>query len=210
MRLPSDPPVPSQTASVSASGAFVPNQSQEFVPRLPSTWPAFLDPADSRLVSVLRELLHEGMLAELENVCSDAIRCNPGGLQGRGHVVGVAMMAILDAVSCFASPKERQCERIPSFIQRYFPREYHVIAQDISDWYRNGLVHEWFMRKVAFLPGTELLRVEPNEAPVVGLLAFKAALESAVALYLTELTTDEGVRRRAGDRYRTLQSDVRA
>jgi hypothetical protein len=149
------------------------------------------------------------MLAELESVCSDVIANNAGSLQGRGHVIAVAMMSILESVSQFASTGERQFLRIPAFVRSYFPPEYHPIADDLNDFYRNGLIHEWFMRKVALLPGREPLTTQSNGSPVLGLLTFKEGLTISIERFLEELRTDASLRDVAAIRYRTLQQDVR-
>ena len=210
MRLPGDVPSPSTAVSISASGAMTFPQTHQFVPRLPSTWPSIGRRPDARFVDVLQSLFVDGMLRELENVCGDILSANADSLQGRGHVVGLALMVILDSVSCFAYPTERQCNRIPNYVRAYMSSEYHPIADDISSWYRNGLIHEWFMRKVALLPDRQPLTVEPSGSPVVGLLTFKAAITESIDSFLQALRTDEDKREVAAGRYRTLQNDVRA
>ncbi len=147
---------------------------------------------------------------ELENVCGDVLSANANSLQGRGHVIGVALMVIPDSVSCFAYPTKRQCNRIPDYVRDYMPSEYHPIADDISSWYRNGLIHEWFMRKVALLPDGQPLTIESSGSPVVGLLTFKAAITESIGTFLQVLRADEDKREVAAGRYRTLQEDVRA
>jgi hypothetical protein len=149
------------------------------------------------------------MLAELNNVCDDIGANNDTGLQGRGHVVGVAMMSILDSVSQFAYPTERQLIRIPHYVRDYFAKEYHPIGQDLSDRYRNGLVHEWFMREVAFLPGNEPLVMQSNGSPVLGLLTFRDALTESNHRFLADLRADAARRREAAVRYCYLQQHVR-
>jgi hypothetical protein len=165
---------------------------------------------DISFVDVLRDLFVDGMLAELENVCSDILANNSGGLQGRGHVLAVAMMSILDSVSQFASSGEPQPVRIPLYVRSYFSMEFHIIAQDLSDLYRNGLIHEWYMRKVAFLPGNEPLVIQSNGSPVMGLLTFKEALSASIQRFLEHLRADAIRREVAAIRYRSLQQDVRA
>lgn len=209
MRLPEEKTVPSQLASVSASGALISPKEPQFVPRLPSTWPSVGERPDARFVDVLQRLFIDGMLAELENVCSDVLSVNDS-LQGRGHVIGITLMVILDSVSCFAYPDQRQHQRILKYVEGYMPSEYHPVATDINSWYRNGLVHEWFMRKVALLPGNEPLIVESSGSPVVGLLTFKAALSASIECFLQALRNDSEKRAIAATRYRALQEDVRA
>jgi len=209
MKINDDDRVLSTGLPYSASGALVSASTRPFVPRLPSTWPVIGPDPDPFFVDILEHLFLDGMLAELTNVCNDILTNNPTGLQGRGHVVGVSMMSILDSVSQFASDGQRQCIRIPEYIERYFPPEYNAIRQDVSDLYRNGLIHEWFMRKVAFLPGNEPLMVQKNGSPVLGLLTFRDALRGSIQRFLEDLRADGAKRKIAAARYRLLQQDIR-
>jgi hypothetical protein len=193
----------------SASGALVAVSARPFVPRLPSTWPAVDPEPGASFADILERLFVEGMLAELNNVCDDIAANNATGLQGRGHVVGVAMMSILDSVSQFAYPTERQRVRIPHYVCDYFAAEYHPIGQDLSDRYRNGLVHEWFMREVAFLPGNEVLTMQSNGSPILGLLTFRDALAGSIHRFLADLRADAAQRKKSAERYRFLQEHVR-
>jgi hypothetical protein len=209
MKLPQDSQRPSAAVPVSASGALVAVSRRPFVPRLPSTWPTVDTTPDTSFADVLERLFVEGMMAELNNVCGDILASNPAGLQGSGHVVGVAMMSILDSVSQFAYPAERQRDRIPRYVYDYFAAEYHVIAQDLSDRYRNGLIHEWFMREVAFLPRNEPLVIQSNGSPILGLLTFRDALSESIHRFLADLRVDPARRRVAAVRYSSLQQHVR-
>ncbi len=209
MKFPYDSQTPSTAASFSASGALAADGTRLFVPRLPSTWPSVGPDPDSSFADILERLFVEGMLAELKNVCDDIRANSTTGLQGRGHVVGVAMVSILDSVSQFAYPTERQPVRIPHYVHSYFAAEYHPIGQDLSDRYRNGLVHEWFMREVAFLPGNEPLIMQSNGSPVLGLLTFRDELTESIHRFLADLRADAARRRDAAVRYCYLQQRVR-
>lgn len=209
MKFPED--LRASTVAPAASGAIVAtSNNQAFEPRLPSTWPPLALPPDSSFVDVLERLFKEGMLAELENVCSDVLACGRGGLQGRGHVIGVAMMSALDSLSQFAYPSERQHIRIPQYVQDYFPAEFHVIREELNSGYRNGLIHEWFMRQVAFLPGSEPISLQTNGSPILGLLTFKAGLAHGIDQFLDALRTSQERRIEAARRYHTLQTQTRS
>jgi hypothetical protein len=209
MKFPQDSIQPSAVSTLSASGSLVAVRNQPFVPRLPSTWPSVGRGPDASFVDVLERLFVEGMLTELSNVCGDITLSSLIGMRGRGHVVAVAMMSILDSVSQFAYPSEPQRVRIPNYVHDYFDPEYDSIRQDLSDRYRNGLIHEWFMREVAFLPGNEPLVIQQNGSPVLGLLTFRDALFASVLRFLTALRADGGLRERAVKRYSFLQQHVR-
>lgn len=199
------------TSAPAASGAIVGISSQQaYEPRLPSTWPPVTNPPDIPFVDILERLFKEGMLIELENVCSDILARGGAGLQGRGHVIGVAMMSALDSLSQFAYPAERQHIRIPQYVQDYFPPDFHVIRDELNSGYRNGLIHEWFMRQVAFLPGNEPISIQANGSPVLGLLTFKSGLAHSVASFLGVLRSSQERRIQAARRYHTLQTQTRS
>ena len=112
---------------------------------------------------------------------------------------------MLEALSQFAFPGKKQHKRIPEFVEKYFPPDFHPIRQQLSDDYRNGLSHEWFMTTVAFLPGWESISIQANGAPVLGLLTFKDGLTESIPNFLADLRTDPDRRAAAADRYDTLQ-----
>ena len=209
MKFPQDSIKPSAVSTLSASGSLVAVGSEPFVPRLPSTWPPVGRLPDASFVDVLERLFVEGMLTELNNVCDDILLSSAVGLRGRGHVLAVAMMSILDSVSQFAYPSVPQRVRIPDYVHDYFDPEYDSIRQDLSDRYRNGLVHEWFMREVAFLPGNEPLVVQQNGSPIIGLLTFRDALFASVHRFIKALRADGSLREKAALRYSFLQQHVR-
>jgi hypothetical protein len=167
-------------------------------------------PPSPEFVDILERLFREGMLDELEATCADILAQNKTGLQGRGHVVGIAMLSALDSLSQFAYPSERQYIRIPKYVQDYFPPEFEVIREELNSGYRNGLIHEWFMREVAFLPGTEPISIQANGSPVLGLLTFKAGLIRSVDRFVEALRTDDNRRTTAARRYMTLQTQTRS
>ena len=210
MKVPEDLSRPSALAPA-VSGAFVATGNPlSFEPRLPSTWPPVTMPPDVLFVDVLDRLFKEGMLAELENVCSDVLAHGNGGLQGRGHVIGIAMMSALDSLSQFAHPAEKQHVRIPQFVEKFFPNEFYTIREELNTGYRNGLIHEWFMRFVAFLPGAEPISIQTNGSPVLGLLTFKSGLTHSVDRFLEELRANQELRNVAAQRYHTLQANTRS
>jgi hypothetical protein len=198
------------TSALSVSGALVPTNARVFVPRLPSTWPPVTMPPDLAFVDTLQRLFQDGMLVELENVCGDIAANHPKGLQGRGHVVAVAMMSMLDSLSQFAYPTDRQHIRIPNYVENYFPAEFHAIRQELNDGYRNGLIHEWFMRGVAFLPDGEPISIQANGSPILGLLTFKAGLTESVHRFLADLRNNQQRRAEAASRYLFLQTHTQS
>ena len=179
MRLRERLVVPSATSSISASGAYVvPEQLGTFA-WLPSTWPSPPSVPDEAFIESLAAIFQTGMLDEIENVIEDAFARN-GSLEHRGHVIGISMMCALDSLSRFASVQEGQRARVIAFVQNFFPCEFSTFADTIYTGFRNGLVHEWFMTEVAFLPNDEPITVEANETVSMGLLTFKRGLERSV------------------------------
>lgn len=210
MKIPEDLSRPSALSPAISGAFFPPSIPQSFEPRLPSTWPPVTTPPEASFVDTLERLFKEGMLAELENVCSDILARGKGGLQGRGHVIGIAMMSALDSLSQFAYPTERQHVRIPQFVEKFFPNEFYAIREELNTGYRNGLIHEWFMRFVAFLPGSEPISIQANGSPVLGLLTFKSGLTHSVDRFLEALRAHQELRNAAAQRYHTLQANTRS
>jgi hypothetical protein len=208
MRLRKRIVVPSTTSSISASGAYVvPDQLGTFA-WLPSTWPSPPSVPDEAFIELLAAIFQTGMLDEIGNVIEDAFVRN-GNLEHRGHVIAISMMCALDSLSRFASVEEGQRARVTSFVRNFFPFEFSSFADNINTGSRNGLVHEWFMTEVAFLPDDEPITVEANVTVSMGLLTFKNGLERSVVSFVGSLRTSDDFRQFALDRYTKLQSTAR-
>src|SRR2546426_12209123 len=87
------------------------------VPWQPSPGPAAPASLDD-FITVLRRVFNESMLDEIRNVVEDVKKSN-GDLGHRGHVVAIALMCALDAVSSYGY----RGEHIAKFVNNHFPPE---------------------------------------------------------------------------------------
>ncbi len=200
---------PALSAGIAASGAFAITPNSGTFAWLPSTWPPAPVPIDSAFVDTLANIFRAGMLEEIQNVIDDAF-ASGGSLEHRGHVVAVAMMCALDSLSCFASKAKKQKVRIANFVQNFFPMEFHEFAEDIYLGFRNGLVHEWFLTRVVFLPDEEPITREDGKPVSMGLLTFQRGLEQSVSGFVDTLRSDPFLCRIASARYESLRKTVQS
>src|SRR6266852_7640950 len=89
-------------ASPAVSGAVVGPlpAGPAFLPWQPSTWPSASAKVDANFITDLRKIFDESILGEICNVIEDIKKSN-GDLQHRGHVVAIALMFVLDALSSY-------------------------------------------------------------------------------------------------------------
>lgn len=102
-----------------------------FLPWQPSTWPS-LDSAGLELAPTLRRIFECTILGEINNVISDAEKSG-GSLEFRGHVVAIALLCALDAISSYGYCSEscRSGKQIPKFVRAHFPQEYGPHAKTL-------------------------------------------------------------------------------
>ena len=173
----------------------------------PSTWAHAPRSVDADFIKLLATIFKESMLDELDNVINDAIAVN-GSLEHRGHVVAIALMCALDAISSYGYG--RRCGRqIPPFVEAHFPAQYHPFAEEIKKLYRNNLVHSWNLFPVAILPSSEPIQ-KSHGVLSFGLLDFRDALRASVQDYLKKLETDADLQQRTLERYRALRATAKA
>ena len=147
------------------------------------------------------------MLTELRNVVNDVMSANASvvfPVEHRGHVIAVAYMCALDAVSAYGY-KNRRVER---FIKNHFPPAYKPHAKRIYPEYRVSLVHTWnLFGDVALLPGHEQV-IDIGGQLEFGILNFADAFEAAVNDFLSKLATDTTLQNRALHRYRVVTGKI--
>lgn len=180
---------------------------QAFYSWLPSTWPKPPTKFDQSFVDILRHIFGESMLGEIGNVIKDIIKSN-GGLQFRGHVVAIALVCALDAVSTYGYDDRTQRERICKFIQNHFPVEYRPHREDIYKLYRNAFVHRWNLFQASILAGNEPIRKSTGTLSF-GLLNVFDALQVAVGDVLTKLPAAKRLQANALRRYKELKNTAR-
>jgi len=120
------------------------------MPWQPSTWPPAPKDWNGEIEESFRRILTETISLEIANVIDDAQRCN-AGLEHRGHVVGLALMCALDAVSSYGYRQEHMRQ----FVANHFPAEYRPHAGKLYGMYRNSLAHSWNLFQAAIYPGDE-------------------------------------------------------
>jgi hypothetical protein len=146
----------------SITGGIVGAQSP-FIPWQPGTWPPAPPQFDQAFHDTLKSIFQETMLDELSNVVQDILTANSASifpLEHRGHVVAVAYMCALDAISSYGY-KNRNVQK---FVRQHFPNDYKRFASRIYPDYRLNLVHAWnLFGEAALLPGNQPIQ-EQNGA----------------------------------------------
>lgn len=197
---------PAASLSVpSVTGAMV---GTNFVAWQPSSWPHAPKQFNQDFLDTLKKVFQETMLDELRNVVQDIQSANapsPFPLEHRGHVVAVAYMCALDAISSYGY-KNRHVKK---FVRNHFPDDYKPYANRIYPEYRLSLVHAWnLFGEAALLPGNEPVE-EQDGVLQLGILNFMDAFEEAVADFLSKLKTDRKLQARALHRYKEVTGKVK-
>jgi hypothetical protein len=198
---------PSPTDSAIASGVHVASDSAGYDGSLatnwnqPNTWPKLPREWNPSFIATFIKIFHESILDEIKNVIEDAQKRN-GSLEHRGHVVGVALLCALDAISSYGYGA-RSGAQIPEFIKAHFPSEYHPYARDIKVIYRNCLVHSWNLFGVALTPGKDPIS-KNNGILSVGILHLNESLALSTSEFLHALETNKSLQSLALERYSYL------
>lgn len=171
----------------------------DFRPWQPSTWPAGPTKVNSKFVNTLTRIFKESMLEEIRNVVED-IKHNNGNLEHRGHVVAIALMCALDAVSSYGY----NGRHVEKFVRSHFPAEYRSHAGLVYRLYRNSLVHSWNLFEATLLPGNEGIKMIDGTLSF-GLLDFLHALETGIENFLMRLETDSQLQENSLARYKDLK-----
>jgi hypothetical protein len=170
----------------------------------PSTWPNAPARWDNRLSGTIRRIFEESIFLEIDNVISDA----GGDLEHRGHVVGIALLCALDAVSSYGYGR-RNGRQIVDFVPQHFPVEFHPFAGDLVTLYRNAMIHSWNLFKAYISPGNEPI-TRASGTFGFGLLTFRNALYAGMNDYLTKLDVNTTLQQKTLRRYRELKASARA
>lgn len=191
-------------ASPAVSGAVV---SAEFPPGFrawqPSTWPASPAAVDENFIYVLKRIFEESILGEIANVIADAEKVN-GDLQHRGHVVAIALMCALDAISSYGY----RGRHVSGFMKSQFPVRYHPYADGIYKVHRCSLVHSWNLFEAAIYPDDTPV-ASRNGSIAFGLLDFFGALIEATQNFLESLEFDEKLKKNTLRRYKQLRNSAK-
>jgi hypothetical protein len=190
-------------SSPPVTGAIVDTAIQPaFVAWQPSTWPTAPAAVDDKFVFTLKRIFEDSILGEIENVMSDVLQVNRD-LQHRGHVIAIALMCALTAISSYGYGGQHAAR----FIRKHFRQEYHSHADEIYTLYRNSFVHGWNLFKASVYPDDSKIRLEGG-AVAFGLLDFSQALVQATEDFLETLESDASLQRNTLKRYKELRGSA--
>ncbi len=192
--------------SGATSGVVLASPAPEFRAWQPSTWPPAPAAVDEDFINTLKRIFEESILGEINNVIEDA-KGRTGGLEHRGHVVAIACLCALDAISSYGYGA--LCgKQIPDFMRAHFPREYHQHADAILVLYRHAMIHSWNLFEVSITPGSEGIR-EDRGTISFGLLNLYEALVLATEDFLDNVLNNKMLRENALARYAELRNSAK-
>jgi hypothetical protein len=193
----------------------IPENSKVFYAWQPSTWPDAPEAYCEDFANDLKIIFHDSILIEIENVIQDAPT-----LEHRGHVVALAILCAIDALSSYAyrdSGTDRcfECGRTDkvgpryiSYIKDFFPQPYRIFSDKIYRLYRNSITHSWNLFEAGMLPGGEPIQ-EVKGTIVFGLRHFFGALRESVENFTSKLRTDGRLQEAVLLRYKDLKGTAR-
>lgn len=173
----------------------------------PSTWPGAPTAVDEKFIFTLKRIFEESILGEIENVISDAQAQN-GDLRHRGHVVAIALLCALDAISSYGYGA-RCGKQMPEFVVAHFPPKYRAHARSLLTLYRHAMVHSWNLFEVSITPGNEQI-AKAGGTVSFGLLNFFDALKIAGGEFLEQLEHDARLQKNTLERYRQLRKTAKS
>lgn len=141
---------------------------------------------------------------KIDNVIGDASE----RLEHRGHVVAIALLCALDAISSYGYGAQNG-RQIPDFVRNHFPSEYKNYGGKLLKLYRHAMVHSWNLFQASILPGNEAVTFKGNTL-CFGLLNLRTALWQAVEDFLTKLAASEKLQKKTLSRYRSLARSARS
>jgi len=169
----------------------------------PSTWPAASVSTPGEFIEVLKRIFEESILGEVHHVIGDITKSN-GTLAFRGHVVAIAMMCALDAISSYGYRGKKNGK----FIVSHFPDEYRPHAGQIYKMIRSSMVHSWNLFEASLYAGNSTIRLEGGTL-AFGLLNFFDALVAGTEDFLNCLPTGGDLLTNSIKRYEELRATAR-
>lgn len=192
------------------------SKKEEFIAKNPNTWPS--NPTKKDIKNILKKIINETIVDELENVIGDITKSNRN-LEGRGHVVALALLCAVDAVSLYGyrEIKEEICkecgrgdkvsEKYQKFINNFFPEEYKQYSKKLYKQYRCSSVHSWHFFEVQICPENEPLKIGNDNILQFGLLKFFKDFKSSIDKFIEELDKNEELQESALCRYEELMKN---
>ncbi len=197
----------SQTMSLTAppaSGSAIATGTT-FYAWLPSTWPSAPTSIDAKFINTLKRIFEDSILSEINNVILDADKV-AGGLEHRGHVVAIALLCALDAISSYGYGR-RNGKQIPNFVVDHFPASFQPYASRLRELYRNTMVHGWNLFEASISPGRE--PITNNGTLSFGLLTFFDALVYGTQDFLEKLEYRTDLQKNSLKRYLELRGSAK-
>jgi len=192
------------TVSPPVTGAYVSGTSPLlFAAWQPSTWPAESASSPGQFAEVLKRILEQSILGEVRNVIEDITKSN-GTLAFRGHVVAIAMMCALDAISSYGYRGKKNGK----FITNHFPDEYKPYADQIYEVFRLSLVHSWNLFEASIYADDSTIRLEGGTL-AFGLLNFFDALVAGTEDFLNCLPAGGDLLTNSISRYEELRATAK-
>jgi hypothetical protein len=186
------------------SGAYVGGVSiRMFAPWQPSTWPAASTLTDDEFIEVLKQIFEQSILGEVRNVIEDITKSN-GTLAFRGHVVAIALMCALDAISSYGYRGKKNGK----FITSHFPDTYRPYADKIYAVFRVSLIHNWNLFEASIYADNSTIRMEGSTI-AFGLHNFSDALVAGTENFLNSLPSDRVLFNNSRNRYEELRATAK-
>jgi hypothetical protein len=112
-------------------------------------------------------------------------------LQHRGHVIAIALMCALTAISSYGYRGQHAAK----FIRKHFRPDYHPYADQIYTLYRNSFMHSWNLFRASVYPDDTKIKLEGRVI---------AATEG----FLESLGSDATLQRNSLKRYKELRDSA--
>jgi hypothetical protein len=174
-----------------------------FAPWQPSTWPAASTLTDDEFIEVLKQIFEQSILGEVRNVIEDITKSN-GTLAFRGHVVAIALMCALDAISSYGYRGKKNGK----FITAHFPDTYRPYADKIYAVFRVSLIHNWNLFEASIYADNSTIRMEGSTI-AFGLHNFSDALVAGTENFLNSLPSDRVLFNNSRNRYEELRATAK-
>jgi hypothetical protein len=142
-------------------------------------------------------------LGEVRNVIEDITKSN-GTLAFRGHVVAIALMCALDAISSYGYRGKKNGK----FITAHFPDTYRPYADKIYAVFRVSLIHNWNLFEASIYADNSTIRMEGSTI-AFGLHNFSDALVAGTENFLNSLPSDRVLFNNSRNRYEELRATAK-
>jgi hypothetical protein len=137
-------------------------------------------------------------------IAIDDITKSNGTLAFRGHVVAIALLCALDAISSYGY----RGKNAGKFITAHFPGPYRPYADQIYKVFRLSLVHSWNLFEASIYADNSTIRLEGGTL-AFGLRNFSDALVVGTEDFLNSLPSDGVLLANSRNRYEGLRATAK-